>query len=201
MIHVSTFCWATNVPNYCWTEESCVVECWNMPFNTLNGSWTLLNRIELESIPFNKLPLVERRPPIVFEFIVTQLGGKIQHGDWNCGCIGMELWECVIWVKRPTRLRTGFWALPRECSMPRKRSCSLAILESTFSDFFSTFHNYSDKWTLAAQSGNNISSSTISKFAPKCAHVAQHKLNEYSTSPTLVQHLLSNECWTVYHWF
>ncbi|KAK2555589.1 hypothetical protein P5673_022605 [Acropora cervicornis] len=34
-------------------------------------------RIELESIPFNKLSLVERRPTIVFELSVTQLGGKI----------------------------------------------------------------------------------------------------------------------------
>ena len=133
----------------------------------LNGSWTLLNRTELESIPFNKIPLVERRPPIVFEFGVTRLGGKIQRGDWNYCCIGMELWECV---------NMGFWALPRECSMLRRRSCFLAILESTFSDFFvflSTFHNYSDN--ACSQSDNDICSSAISKFAPKCAHVAEYE--------------------------
>ena len=35
--------------------------------------------MELDSIPFNELPHVERRQPIVFEFGVTWLGGKIQH--------------------------------------------------------------------------------------------------------------------------
>ena len=37
----------------------------------------MLNKIELESIPFKKLPLVERRRTIVSELSVTQLGGKI----------------------------------------------------------------------------------------------------------------------------
>ena len=40
----------------------------------LNGCLTLLNRIELGSILFNKLPLVELCQPIVFEFGVTWLG-------------------------------------------------------------------------------------------------------------------------------
>lgn len=67
--------------------------------------------------------------------------------------------------------------------MPRKKSYFLAVLESTFSDFFFFFRRYIiTATTLAAQSENNISSSAISKFAPKWAHVAQHTLNEYSAS-------------------
>ena len=38
----------------------------------------------------------------------------------------------------------GFWALRRECSMPRKRSCFLSILESTFSDFLFFFFDVSE---------------------------------------------------------
>ena len=102
----------------------------------------------------------------------------------------------------------GFWALRSEHSMPRKKSCFSSILESKFSFFPSFFRRFIiTATTFAAQSDNNISSSAISKFSPKCAQVAEHELNEYSTSrnnlstsPTLVQHLLSNKCWTVYHW-
>ena len=81
----------------------------------------------------------------------------------------------LIWVDRPTQLQNT-WFLkpqPRECSMPGKRF--LAIFSSLFFDIIIVT-------TPAAQSDSNISSSAISKFAPKCTHFAQDKLNEYSAS-------------------
>jgi len=44
-----------------------------MPFNMLKVVERYRTKIELGSIPFNKLPLVERLQPIVFEFGVTWL--------------------------------------------------------------------------------------------------------------------------------
>jgi len=76
--------------------------------------------------------------------------------------------------------------------MPRKRSCFLAILESMFSDFFAFF--FFQRFIITA------TTSAISKFLPKWAHVAQHKLNEYSTSrnnlstsPTLIQYFVEQQ--------
>ena len=117
-----------------------------MPCNMLIAIWTLLNRIELESIPFNKLSIVERRPTIVFELSVTQLGGKIHMAAQTVAALEWNFKNVLNGLPglRGSRIR-GFWALPRRCSMPRKRSCLLAILESLFSDFFvffvSAFHN------------------------------------------------------------
>ena len=82
--------------------------------------------------------------------------------------------------------------------MPRNRFTVLAILESKFCAFlpFFTRRLIITATTLAEQSDNNISSSAISMFAPKCAVVAQQKLNDYSTSfnnvstsRTIVQHI------------
>ena len=91
MIHGSTFVEQQICPT---NVEQCIMYCWMLKY-AIQHVERYINRIELESIPFNKLPLIERRPPIVFEFGVTRLAGNIQHGDWNCGCVGMELSECV----------------------------------------------------------------------------------------------------------
>ena len=69
---------------------SCDVECWNMPFNMLKVVERCWTKLELGSIPFNKLPLVQchllndvHQP--LFEFRVTWVGGKINMAGWRLG--------------------------------------------------------------------------------------------------------------------
>ena len=80
MIHGSTFVEQQMLQllfNKCWTVYTCDVERWNMPFNMLKVVKSCWTKIDLGSILFNKLPLVERLQPTVFEFGVTWRRGNI----------------------------------------------------------------------------------------------------------------------------
>ena len=179
-------CWATNVYlNIC--HSTC---------------WTLLNRIGLDYIPFNKLPLVERRQPIVFEFGVMRQAGKIQHGHWRYGCIQVVLFEsyCIflrsdgivllMLVSWCVIIGTTSWTSSSMKSHPCKGNfCNLKHpgfrnpsprfpLFSPFF-FFLTSHlqlNTLRATTLAAQRNSNISLFSVSMFRPKI-FVAQQKWN------------------------
>ena len=76
---------------------SCDVECWNLPFNmfmkVVEHCWT---KIKLSSIPFNKLPAVERLKPIVFRVWCHVVSWRYQHGGRRVG---------ISWV----RVRMEFW--------------------------------------------------------------------------------------------
>lgn len=106
---------------------SLVVEC-----------WTLLNRNELESILFNKLPYVEQRRPIAFEFGVT--GGKLQHGGWS---LWREHW--TLYEKFPF-LYDVRWKDYQKPRAQRQTSVSalLPFLSLSFQFFWPTSHNYSN---------------------------------------------------------
>lgn len=163
-------CWAA--VERCWTEYSLSL--------FLSTSCRLLNDVHQSFSSLVSRGLVERS------------NMATETAEWNYENV-------LIWVYRPTRLRnTWFLSSAKRVQYAPKEVLFFSRSRVHVFWFFRLlfFRRFIiTATTLAAQS------------EPKCAHNAQHRLNEYSasrnnllTSPTLVQQMLSNKCWTVYHW-
>ena len=132
-------CCSTNVEQWtmwCWTLKYAVERCWT--------------KIEHGSIPFNKLPLVERLQPIVFEFGVTWLRRNINMAaeelesaefEWSFDntCQLINLCLCDIGENFFSLKCPSFWVLPTGRRMLRILLYFLTIHASKFCGFFVFF--------------------------------------------------------------
>ena len=133
MIHCSTFVEQQMYPT---NVEKCIMYCWMLKYAIEHAEWQLIiaekNRAWVYS--FQQVAACWTTSTNRFRVWCHSAWWKDQTWRLKLGLYwNMELWECVnmAWYDYAT--------LPRECSMPQKRSCFLAILQSTITDFFVFF--------------------------------------------------------------